>query len=140
MGWAITWCAVREEKADQFLNQLGLSRTGETEELPESLISTASLDTGWRVVWYNKYDCPFLRPRDLPESFPAIRNDMEQAQVDAGGDHAGVDYIFEIPLKLAEALVGFKHDKDNTHVIDGHYVVLSRTDPAGGILRRLFRK
>ena len=77
---------------------------------------------------------------DLPESFPAIRNDMEQAQVDAGEDHAGVDYIFEIPLKLAEALVGFKHDKDNTHVIDGHYVVLSRTDPAGGLLRRLFGK
>jgi hypothetical protein len=50
MGWAIAWCAVREEKAEQFLNQLGLSRTGETEELPESLISTASLDTGWRVV------------------------------------------------------------------------------------------
>jgi hypothetical protein len=192
MGWAITWCAVREENAEQFLKQLGLSPTGETEELPESPISMASLDTGWRVIWYNKYDCPFLRPRDLgalssdkdvlrclveehvmasssemwsqgkrkwwlshegengpkglamdgdlPQSFPAIRNEMEQAQLDAGGDHAGVDYIFETPLKLAEALVGFKHDEDDTHVIDGRYVVLSRTEPAGGMLRRLFGK
>jgi hypothetical protein len=192
MGWSITWCAVPEEKAEQFLNQLGLSPTGETEELPESLISMANLDTGWRLIWYNKYDCPFLRPRDLgtlssdkdvlmclveehvmasssemwsqgkrkwwlshegengpkglatdgdlPESFPAIRSEMEQAQLDAGGDQAGVDYIFEIPLKLAESLVGFKHDEDDKHVIDGHYVVLSRTEPAGGLLRRLFGK
>jgi hypothetical protein len=65
---------------------------------------------------------------------------MEQAQLDAGGDQAGVDYIFEIPLKLAESLVGFKHDEDDKHVIDGHYVVLSRTEPAGGLLRRLFGK
>ncbi len=192
MGFAITWCAVREDKAEQFLNQLGLSPTGETEEVPESLISTAKLDTGWRVIWYNKYNCPFLKPRDLgrlssdkdvllclieehamasssemwsqgkrkwwlshegdagpkglatdgdlPEPFPAIRREMEQAQLEAGGDHAGIDYIFEIPLKLAEALVGFKHDEDDTHVVAGHYVVLSRTEPTRGLLRRLFGK
>jgi hypothetical protein len=43
MGWAITWCAVREEKAEQFLNQLGLSPTGKTEELPGSLMSIVVL-------------------------------------------------------------------------------------------------
>ena len=190
MGWAITWCAVREEKAEQFLNQLRLSPTGETEDVPESLISMARLDTAWRVIWYNKYDCPFLKPQDLgvlssdkgvllclveehamasssemwsqgkrkwwlshegedgpkglatdgdlPESFPAIRKGMEEAQHAAGGDDAGVDYIFEIPLKVAEALVGFKHDEDNTHVIDRQYVVLSRPAPARGLLRHLF--
>jgi hypothetical protein len=178
MGWAITWCAVREDKAEQLLNQLGLSPTGETEDVPESLISTAKLDTGWRVIWYNEYDCPFLKPRDLsvlssdkevllclieehvmasssemwsqgkrkwwlshegedgpkglatggdlPESFPAIRKEMEEAQLAEGGEDADVDYIFEIPLKVAEALVGFKHDENDTHVIGGQYVVLSR--------------
>jgi hypothetical protein len=192
MGWAITWCAVREERAEQFLNQLGLSPTGKTEELPESLISMAKLHTGWRVIWYNKYDCPFLKPRDLgvlssdkdvvlclveehvmasssemwsqgerkwwlshegedgpkglatdgdlPESFAAIRKEMEEAQHAAGGDNADVDYIFEIPLKLAEGLVGFKHDEGDTRVIDGQYFVLSRTAPTGGLLRRLFGK
>ncbi|HEY6925701.1 MAG TPA: hypothetical protein VI653_19630 [Steroidobacteraceae bacterium] len=77
---------------------------------------------------------------DLPEPFPAVRKEMELAQLEAGGDHAGVDYIFEIPLKLAEALVGFKHDGDDTHVVAGQYIVLSRTEPAGGLLRRLFGK
>lgn len=192
MGWAITWCAVREKHAEQFLNQLALSATGETEELAQSLISMAKLDTGWRVIWYNKYDCPFLKPRDLgllsrdkdvvlclveehvmasssemwsqgkrkwwlshegedgpkgldtdgdlPASLTAIRKEMEEAQHAAGGDDADVDYMFEIPLKVAEALVGFKHDEDDSHVIDGHYVVLYRTAPTGGVLRRLFGK
>jgi hypothetical protein len=39
--------------------------TGETEEFPESLISVGKLDTGWRVIWYNEYGCPFLRPDSL---------------------------------------------------------------------------
>lgn len=192
MGWSITWCAVREDKAERFLSQLGLLPTGETEELPQSLISMAQLDTGWRVIWYNKYDCPFLNARELsalsndndvllcrveehvmasssemwsqgkrkwwlshegedgprgldtdgdpPESFPAIRKEMEEAQRAAGGDDAEVDYMFEIPLKLAQALVGFKHDEEDTHVTDDRYVVLSRAEPAGGLLHRLFGK
>ena len=65
MGFAITWCAVREVGADQLLERLGLSPTGEREESPESLIVMAVLDTGWRVLWYNEYGCPFLRPEDL---------------------------------------------------------------------------
>jgi hypothetical protein len=192
MGAAVTWCAVREEKAEQFLNQLGLSATGETEEFPASLISTAKLDTGWRVIWYNRYGCPFLKPRDLrvlsidkdvllclveehvmatssemwsqgkrkwwvshegedgpkgldtdgelPESFSAIREEMEKEQIAAGGDDADVDYIADIPLSLAEALVGFKHDGDDTHVINGRYIVLFRTKSAWGFIGRLFGK
>jgi hypothetical protein len=67
MGYAITWCAVREEKAERFLQELKLSPTGETEEIPESPISTAKLDTGWRVVWFDECGCPFLQPADLRE-------------------------------------------------------------------------
>jgi hypothetical protein len=60
MGFAISWCAVPESAADEFLHGLGLTDTGETEEIPESLIGVANLDTGWRLLWYNEYDCPFL--------------------------------------------------------------------------------
>jgi hypothetical protein len=59
MGFSISWCAVREENADQFVQKLGLLPTGETEEFPESLISTGKLDTGWRLIWHNKYGCPY---------------------------------------------------------------------------------
>src|SRR5579859_682370 len=167
MWFSITWLAVREEASEKLLQSLGLSPTGETEEFPESLITTARLDTGWRVIWYNKYGCPFLQPQDLsrnsidhddvllclveehvmasscemwsggkrkwwlshegesgptglstegelPVPFPAIRRDMEQLQT-AEGDNAGVDYIFDIPSKVAQALVGFKHDEECPH-------------------------
>jgi hypothetical protein len=192
MGFSITWCAIREEKAEQFLQRLGLSPTGEVEEFPESLIATAKLNTGWRVMWYNKYTCPFLRPQDLggisldqdvllclveehvmasssemwsdgrrmwwlshegengpkglstdgelPESFPAIRKAMEQSQLAAGGDEADVDYIFEIPLKVAKSIVGFKHDEECAHLLDKSFSVMSRTAPTESLRRRLFRK
>jgi hypothetical protein len=65
MGFSISWYAVPEKDADQFLQKLGLSPTGDTEEIPESLNCTGKLDTGWRVLWHNKYDCPFLKPTDL---------------------------------------------------------------------------
>lgn len=60
MGYSITWCAVREEAADQLLSHLGLSTTGETQEDPESRLSTAKLTTGWRLIWSNEYACPIL--------------------------------------------------------------------------------
>src|SRR5215510_645587 len=67
MGYAISWCAVREENAEALLQELGLTPTGKTEEIPESLISTAKFDTGWRVIWYNKFKCPFLKAAHLAE-------------------------------------------------------------------------
>jgi hypothetical protein len=44
---------------------------------------------------------------------------MEELQLAEGGDDAGVDYIFEIPLKVAQSLVGFKHDENCAHLIGG---------------------
>ncbi len=67
MGFAITWCAVPEAEGDAFLNRLGLLDTGETEEIPESLIGVARLDSGWRLLWYNEYDCPFLGESECRE-------------------------------------------------------------------------
>lgn len=65
MGFAITWCAVREEKAEAFLQRLGLVPTSKTEEFPESLTSTVRLSNGWRILWYNRYGCEFLGPESL---------------------------------------------------------------------------
>lgn len=192
MGFAITWCAIREAAAEEFLNELGLRATGEIEELPESPISIASLDTGWRVLWCNEYACPFLRPKDLaglssrrevllcrveehvmasssemwsggerqwwlshegeggpkgldtdgrlPECFAKIRDEMEKAQQAEGGDRADVDHIFEIPLKVAQQLVGFKHDEDCPHIINNEFAVLSRPPQRRDFLSRIFRK
>ena len=192
MGFSITWAAVHEAQAPKLLERLALFPTGETEEFPESLISAAKLGTGWRVIWYNEYGCPFLRPEelgdfskeqdillclveehvmasssefwsagkriwwishegengpkglatdgDLPTCFPSIRRELEEAQLADGGDDADVDHIFDIPLKVAQLLVGFKHDEDCPQLVEEKFVVLSRAAPRKGLLGSLFRK
>jgi hypothetical protein len=75
-----------------------------------------------------------------PESYPAIRREMEATQLAKGGDSAGVDYIFEIPLGVAKSLVGFKHDDEYSHVIGGRFEVMSRATPKTGMLSQLFAR
>jgi len=176
MGFAITWCAVPESAADDFLKRIGLIDTGETEEIPESLIGVARLDTGWRLLWYNEYDCPFLSEKkrrkysrdhdllyclveehcmassaelwsggsrkwwishegengpkgldfsgELPENFHQIRTEMEALQKEEGGDEAGVDYIFDIPLLVAKSMTGFQLGEVCPHVIGNEFHVM----------------
>jgi len=46
---------------------------------------------------------------ELPVPYAAIAAEQRQLQASAGA--RGVDELFEVPLKLAQALVGFKHDE-----------------------------
>jgi hypothetical protein len=192
MGYSCSWFAVREQFAAGFLEHLGLEATGEEEEWPESMIATAPLKGGWHVLWYNEYDCPFLRSEalrtlslkheilvcqieehvmassaelwsagvrqwrvshegesgpkglnwdgQLPDGFVAIKAQMEKEQLDAGGDAADVDYIFEIPPLVARSIAGFKHD-EGCDFLDGHqFRVLHRTKAAKNFWARLFRR
>jgi hypothetical protein len=72
----------------------------------------------------------------LPECFASIRSELEEAQRAEGGDDANVDYIFEIPLKVAQSIVGFKHDENCPHLTDEQFVVLTRGRPKKGLLSR----
>ena len=189
MGYSITWCAVPEGHAEALLAHLKLSPTGEVEEIPESPVSNAKLDTGWRILWCNKYAWPLLRANELseisknyavlmclveehvmassselwsggkrewwishegengpkglsfdgvlPDCFSTIKSQMEKAQLAEGGEEADVDYIFEIPLKVAQTIVGFKHDEDCPHMVDGHFSVLSEIGRKKGFLQNL---
>jgi hypothetical protein len=193
MGFAITWFAFRASESDALLRELNLIPTGETDDGPDSLIATAKLKNGWQVLWYNKYDCPFLEesvlkrlsarceiikclveehvmassseywsrgqrswslshegengPKGLsvegepPPCFSEIRRKMEDTQAAEGGDAAEVDYIFEIPLLVAKALAGFKHDERCDLMVDPAFQVLSRIEaPRPGFISRLFGK
>jgi hypothetical protein len=189
MGFAITWFAVPEQHAAHVMKQLHLAPTGEREEFPESTIAYARLTTGWAILWYGKYDCPFFGDRELaslssrcdiirclveehvmassaelwasgrrqwgvshqgdngpkgleitgspPESLKTIRVQIEQLQR-AGGDDEEVDYIFDIPLNVAQGITGFKHDEVCCCMADGSFEVLEHAGPQGGFLSRLF--
>ena len=189
MGYAITWFAVPDQYAADVLKQLQLTPTGEREESPESKIAYARLTTGWAILWYGQYDCPFFGNRELaslssrhdiircmveehvmassaefwsggrqqwcishqgedapkrldvsgspPDSLSAVRAQMEEAQQAEGGDDAEVDCIFEIPLKVAQQIAGFKHDEVCGSIADGTFEVLKRAGSQGGFLSRL---
>ena len=65
MGYAITWCAVREQAADELLAHLRLTPADKTEQKPAAPFSTVKLKTGWRLIWSNTYACPVLT-KSLP--------------------------------------------------------------------------
>ncbi|MFT3867720.1 MAG: hypothetical protein QM715_04385 [Nibricoccus sp.] len=192
MGYAISWFAVPQQQTETFLNRFQLVPTGATNDFPDSLISFGKFDTGWTVLWYGRYGCPFLREKELttiskdydilcckveehvmassselwsggarkwlishegengpkgldiegtpPESLSAIRQEMEATQLAEGGDDAEVDYIFEIPLAVAEKIVGFKHDSDSPHLIGKQFLSLKQTTSASGFFGRFFGK
>ncbi len=45
-----------------------------------------------------------------PPSLEAIHAEMKAMQDEEGGDEADVDYIFDVPVSLAAAICGYRHD------------------------------
>ena len=58
-----------------------------------------------------------------PENYTSLKQEMIAAQKAEGGENAGVDVVFEIPLRLAEQLVGFKHDEGETETVAEAYEI-----------------
>jgi hypothetical protein len=54
MGFALSWLAVKGTTAEKVRESLGLSSTGEREEIPESPVVGAALPGGWYLVVFNE--------------------------------------------------------------------------------------
>jgi len=61
---------------------------------------------------------------DLPAIFNSICDRLRSDQEAAGGREAGVDYIFDVPVQLAESLTGHRHDQDIPGLGDRPFEVL----------------
>jgi hypothetical protein len=154
MGYAVSWLAIRGSTESSVLASLGLERTGETEEIPDSDWSTTHVGD-WVIIWSNSCEPKTFRNAgskldgeviicDVEEhvmfvSVAAFKNgtttwrivhDAQQASdhllvegqppeslariqkeqfVHVSGDRE-VDFIFDIPVRVAQELVGFRHD------------------------------
>jgi hypothetical protein len=62
-----------------------------------------------------------------PAAFAEIRDQLRAKQADAGGQKAGVDYIFDIPVELAHSLTGYRHDHDIPGMPKDAFEVLEST-------------
>lgn len=63
-----------------------------------------------------------------PADFAAICDRLRAAQTAAGGKKAEVDYIFDIPVKLARSMTGYTHDQDIPGGAGDAFEVLVSTD------------
>jgi len=100
------------------------------------MASSSALWSDGSCIWSLSHEgedgpCGLSIEGDAPECLASIRTEMEELQKAEGGDNAGVDYLFEIPLLVAKALVGFKHDENYGRLIGGCFDVMSRNSPKG---------
>lgn len=86
---------------------------------------------------------------ELPDQFSSIRDRLIAEQDAAGGEDADVDFIFDIPLELAQSICGFKHDlcdfewgSPSFTAVDAKGVVVQphKIKEKSGWLSRLFGK
>jgi len=47
----------------------------------------------------------------LPGGYAAIKDEFIGKQTSSGGEESDTDYIFDIPLRAARSIAGFKHDE-----------------------------
>jgi hypothetical protein len=95
----------------------------------------------WKVAHASESGPRHLQEHGLlPKEYLSVKERLLAAQQREDENSREVDYMFDVPLELAEAIVGFKHDK----AIDARFEVFepeAREGPAGGgLLSRLFRK
>jgi len=64
-----------------------------------------------------------------PNEFWSIRDRILDEQDRNGGENAGVDYIHEIPLELAQAICGYRADEDETLFKELCSAGLTESDP-----------
>ena len=155
MGYAISWLAVRNRAQESVLASIGLVKTGQTEEIPES--DWCSKQVGeWTVVWSNSFQPSKFRNAAAKIKGEVVVFDIEEhvmfASVSAfhdghpswriehdaqeSADHLSVegnppecldriraeqfarvpedpevDFVIDIPVRIAQEAVGFRYDE-----------------------------
>jgi hypothetical protein len=66
---------------------------------------------------------------DLPPGFSSIVADLKAKQHEADASKRRVDFIFDVPVALAHALVGYRYDRDVPGLSGAVFEVLSSTVP-----------
>ena len=122
--------------------------TGDVEE--HVMVSVATSWKDGRRVWTVTHDAQrdmehLQAEGELPATFVSIRDRLRSEQQAAGGRKADVDYIFDVPVELAQTLTGYRHNADIPGAGAEPFEILVETLPSAAasagrpsFLRRLF--
>ncbi|HVM91498.1 MAG TPA: hypothetical protein VMT67_01735 [Terriglobales bacterium] len=118
-AWTIVWSNAYEPKSSREV----MSRFKGTFiicDIEEHVmfVSTACYDNGnrsWRIVHdAQKSPAHLVAEGDLPESFGRIKGE----ELARAGESPDVDFNFEIPVRVAEEIIGFRHDSASPSVFE----------------------
>jgi hypothetical protein len=109
------------------------------------MCSHASQWRGGRELWSLMHDSHAGRIEhleikgELPPFFASMHDELCAKQQEAGGNKAGVDYIFDIPIETARHFTGYRHDQDIPGAREKPFEVLETTEatPKRSWLRKL---
>jgi len=95
-------------------------------------------DLIWRVSHASGSSRDLEEQGSLPGQYLDIKERLLAAQQREDKGAHEVDYVFDVPLELSEAIVGFKHDR----ILDRRFEILKpvAATAGGGLLSRLFRE
>lgn len=79
----------------------------------------------WQIIHDAQQDIYDLQTSGkLPDNFESVKSAIFKKQTDEGGKDAGVDYIFDIPLKFLKQMTHFKHDEETPELQGLEYRIL----------------
>jgi hypothetical protein len=145
-GWYVV---VINEYGHKFVRERSLRRVSGAADVvavaieEHVMFSSAEAWKNGNLVWKVRHESE-SGPRhleeqgSLPVQYGSVKERLLAAQQREDEGAREVDYVFDVPLELAEAIVGFKHDR----MINDRFEVLKPvTATAGrGLLSRLFRE
>jgi hypothetical protein len=144
-GWYVV---VINEYRHKFVSDRSLQRVSAAADVVAANIeehvmfcSVEEWDRGnliWKVGHESEKGLRHLEEQGSPPGqYLAVKERLLAAQRREDEGAREVDYVFDAPLELADALVGFKHDR----LINDRFEVLKPVAPTGGgLLSRLFRE
>jgi len=91
----------------------------------------------WRVTHASESSRRHLEEHgSLPEQYRDIKERLLAAQQREDEGAHEVDYVFDVPLELCDAIVGFKHDR----ILNRRFEILKPVGAGSEILSLLFRE
>ena len=96
------------------------------------MVSMAQAFRHGERTWRVEHDCErgifdLQATGALPASYAALRDDLLARQRDAGGESADVDHVFDVPVALAQAECGYRHDR--VQLQSGEVARFTRIEP-----------
>ncbi len=134
-GWYLVIANHQSDEffADAILKRLSIEGEVVTCFLEEHVMfSRAAGWSGGRKVWWVLHDAErdiehLEAGGELPACFAAVRDRLRSSQEAAGGRDADVDYTFSVPIELAQALTGFRHDLDPPNLGERPFEILAKS-------------